>query len=137
MAALRIGTLALQQLLINTTLRTQHRVMIAQGQVATGKKTQQFSGIPEDASRLVNIKSELARTDQFQENIIIAEKRLKLMGFSLDEIDNIARAFRSQLSNALNGRSEERRVGKECVSTCRARWAPYHYNKKTKKKHNN
>src|SRR3546814_1256871 len=23
-------------------------------------------------------------------------------------------------------RSEERRVGKECVSTCRARWSPYH-----------
>src|SRR3546814_7556618 len=26
-----------------------------------------------------------------------------------------------------NGRSEERRVGKECVSTCRSRWSPYHY----------
>src|SRR3546814_11640835 len=26
-------------------------------------------------------------------------------------------------------RSEERRVGKECVSTCRSRWAPYHYQK--------
>src|SRR3546814_12042176 len=26
-------------------------------------------------------------------------------------------------------RSEERRVGKECVSTCRSRWSPYHYNK--------
>src|SRR3546814_13829064 len=26
--------------------------------------------------------------------------------------------------NAL--RSEERRVGKECVSTCRSRWSPYH-----------
>src|SRR3546814_15656606 len=25
-----------------------------------------------------------------------------------------------------NGRSEERRVGKECVSTCRSRWSPYH-----------
>src|SRR3546814_12347550 len=24
------------------------------------------------------------------------------------------------------GRSEERRVGKECVSTCRSRWWPYH-----------
>src|SRR3546814_16571248 len=24
------------------------------------------------------------------------------------------------------GRSEERRVGKECVSTCRSGWAPYH-----------
>src|SRR3546814_16664475 len=30
-------------------------------------------------------------------------------------------------------RSEERRVGKECVSTCRSRWSPYHYRKKTKR----
>src|SRR3546814_14327869 len=29
-------------------------------------------------------------------------------------------------------RSEERRVGKECVSTCRSRWAPYHLKKKKK-----
>src|SRR3546814_15379724 len=27
---------------------------------------------------------------------------------------------------ALASRSEERRVGKECVSTCRFRWSPYH-----------
>src|SRR3546814_14792687 len=27
-------------------------------------------------------------------------------------------------------RSEERRVGKECVSTCRYRWSPYHEKKK-------
>src|SRR3546814_11490641 len=26
----------------------------------------------------------------------------------------------------LADRSEERRVGKECVSTCRSRWSPYH-----------
>src|SRR3546814_13689655 len=30
-------------------------------------------------------------------------------------------------------RSEERRVGKECVSTCRSRWSPYHKKKKHKK----
>src|SRR3546814_12501356 len=35
------------------------------------------------------------------------------------------------LSNAdsrtnLEARSEERRVGKECVSKCRSRWSPYH-----------
>src|SRR3546814_14621564 len=28
-------------------------------------------------------------------------------------------------------RSEERRVGKECVSTCRSRWSPYHSKKNT------
>src|SRR3546814_10687073 len=27
---------------------------------------------------------------------------------------------------AARQRSEERRVGKECVSTCRSRWSPYH-----------
>src|SRR3546814_15089476 len=26
----------------------------------------------------------------------------------------------------ISRRSEERRVGKECVSTCRSRWSPYH-----------
>src|SRR3546814_11394414 len=31
-------------------------------------------------------------------------------------------------------RSEERRVGKECVSTCRSRWWPYHSKKTNNKK---
>ena len=30
------------------------------------------------------------------------------------------------ISKDPNFRSEERRVGKECVSTCRSRWSPYH-----------
>src|SRR3546814_16392914 len=30
------------------------------------------------------------------------------------------------LSGGEAQRSEERRVGKECVSTCRSRWSPYH-----------
>src|SRR3546814_19175351 len=45
--------------------------------------------------------------------------------------NNVARALRQR--GAGNGakvafymRSEERRVGKECVSTCRSRWSPYH-----------
>src|SRR3546814_5923865 len=32
-------------------------------------------------------------------------------------------------------RSEERRVGKECVSTCRSRWSPYHSKKNTSRYH--
>src|SRR3546814_4886403 len=30
------------------------------------------------------------------------------------------------LARVRGRRSEERRVGKECVSTCRSRWSPYH-----------
>src|SRR3546814_14214451 len=42
------------------------------------------------------------------------------------DLDRISR-------NALQFRSEERRVGKECVSTCSSRWSPYHYKKNTYK----
>ena len=35
--------------------------------------------------------------------------------------------FQSELLQLFeNTRSEERRVGKECVSECRSRWSPYH-----------
>src|SRR3546814_15280037 len=37
--------------------------------------------------------------------------------------------FSLDMASAARGvvtRSEERRVGKECVSTCRSRWSPYH-----------
>src|SRR3546814_12371347 len=38
-----------------------------------------------------------------------------------------ATALHNDLRNREGGgRSAERRVGKECVSTCRSRWSPYH-----------
>src|SRR3546814_19962749 len=42
-------------------------------------------------------------------------------------VENAQSAFTSR-----HERSAERRVGKECVSTCRSRGSPYHYNKKTR-----
>src|SRR3546814_11933374 len=38
------------------------------------------------------------------------------MCFAADTMENLQQHYRS----------EERRVGKECVSTCRSRWSPYH-----------
>src|SRR3546814_4005608 len=48
--------------------------------------------------------------------------------------DDLGRALRAEASRYPGQeervlqfyRSEERRVGKECVSTCRSRWSPYH-----------
>src|SRR3546814_11915666 len=34
--------------------------------------------------------------------------------------------YSTDAEKLLSRRSEERRVGQECVSTCRSRWAPYH-----------
>src|SRR3546814_3043385 len=40
--------------------------------------------------------------------------------------DSVKYAFYYGAVVLLAARSEERRVGKECVSTCRSRWSPYH-----------
>src|SRR3546814_20160001 len=45
-----------------------------------------------------------------------------------DQPKRLAAAILAFAQNAdkLDARSEERRVGKECVRTCRSRWSPYH-----------
>src|SRR3546814_8135883 len=49
-----------------------------------------------------------------------AAKGTRLLGARAVIAEGFERIHRSNL------RSEERRVGKECVSTCRSRWSPYH-----------
>src|SRR3546814_11324127 len=49
-------------------------------------------------------------------------------GFGFAEEYDIERKFRETRRYQV-ARSEERRVGKECVSRCRSRWSPYHYKK--------
>src|SRR3546814_13252759 len=44
---------------------------------------------------------------------------------AFDDGINGGQAYRKQIGIS-NDRSEERRVGKECVSTCRSRWSPEH-----------
>src|SRR3546814_12385418 len=58
-------------------------------------------------------------------------RRARIIGFDElphpetdDELDDEIDGERDR--NPHNVRSEERRVGKECVSTCRSRWSPYH-----------
>src|SRR3546814_982023 len=46
---------------------------------------------------------------------------LPVMGFA-----SLYPSYESGWRAPASTRSEERRVGKECVSTCRSRWSPYH-----------
>ena len=49
---------------------------------------------------------------------------------SIVQVEAIGVDAASRVTNALmasaKGRSEERRVGKECMVQCRSRWSPYH-----------
>ena len=53
-------------------------------------------------------------------NLRIAENELDKQSLKSIVIDS------SYVKGIAPGRSEERRVGKECTSWCRSRWSPYH-----------
>ena len=44
----------------------------------------------------------------------------------INQIGTVTTARRPAIVAAVNARSEERRVGKECLRLCRSRWSPYH-----------
>src|SRR3546814_6378770 len=66
------------------------------------------------------------RTGSSQQTAIF----LAQLKFFSQVFEPLIRRKRTELGQAgieIHGfRSEERRVGKECVSTCRSRWSPYH-----------
>src|SRR3546814_12480775 len=66
-------------------------------------------------------------------NAVLADKFLEHFdGFSIGSNDMTQLTLGLDRDSGLiahlfdERRSEERRVGKECVSTCRSRWSPYH-----------
>src|SRR3546814_6334164 len=64
--------------------------------------------------------AEYATTNMF---VYFKGKRARL--FILNASEEAEPTYFKRFSD-LGPRSEERRVGKECVSTCRSRWSPYH-----------
>src|SRR3546814_21163460 len=60
-------------------------------------------------------------------DLVEQEQRVRRLRL-LHALDDLAR-HRTDIGPPVAARSEERRVGKECVSTCRSRWAPTHYKK--------
>src|SRR3546814_20121237 len=66
--------------------------------------------------------------DVFDRGLVRAHRDRAAVRFA--EHDFLIREVAERLGERLDDvRSEERRVGKECVSTCRSRWSPYHYKK--------
>src|SRR3546814_18655257 len=52
--------------------------------------------------------------------------RSAMVGRVIYDVIAMDRGYRQRMSDATTSRSAERRVGKECVSTCRSRCSPNH-----------
>src|SRR3546814_12587609 len=73
------------------------------------------------------LKAEANRTRKQRRSLLQLHQDLCALGYtgSYDRVAAFARRWRQEQQE----RSEERRVGKECVRTCRSRWSPDHYKK--------
>src|SRR3546814_20146953 len=72
-----------------------------------------------------------------QRNIAVADYNFPVWIPPADEYFLIHAFNQCVLAGKIAKRSEERRVGKECVSTCRSRWSPYHDKKQKRQDPNN
>src|SRR3546814_13161352 len=70
--------------------------------------------------------------ERFRATAIVASNSAAIRTLQLKPT-SVSNTIISICGNSSFQRSEERRVGKECVSTCRSRWSPYHEKKKKRK----
>src|SRR3546814_18764453 len=93
-------------------------------EVIGGRERPTCLATPEEAmvaQMIVDIGNEHVEGDAPIEGVSV---RLPLRAMLREGIDDLR--VTASLSILGAHRSEERRVGKECVSTCRSRWSPYH-----------
>src|SRR3546814_3416341 len=79
-----------------------------------------ISGLYDFESAVTRIKAARLAIDQTGERVLLTARTEGFIRGAPDIDESIRRV------KAFADRSEERRVGKECVSTCRSRWSPSH-----------
>src|SRR3546814_17277836 len=81
----------------------------------------------EDTVRVADLKIRASRGERVQKEVRVGkEDLLRVTEFMHPRLPEICETMPASLGRAVLNRSEERRVGKECVSTCRSRGSTYH-----------
>src|SRR3546814_19193405 len=75
--------------------------------------------------RLLPAEKGIIESDEIPADILAEMRDMGLFGLTIPEEYGGAGMNVSQYIKTIH-RSEKRRGGKECVSTCRSRWSPYH-----------
>ena len=82
--------------------QTQGRISDEQSQVSSGIKSQNYTGMAGDASRLVTMETTHARATQYTANNTLVAGRLQSMEGSISQIFDVATDLKTLLVNALN-----------------------------------
>ena len=97
----RVSTFGQSQSLLNTLLRNQAKVFNSQEQLNTGKKSDDFRGLANEATTLMNSKSFLGRVDNFKKIITNVQGKVDANDVQLNGVLNMARDFRQNIIEVL------------------------------------
>jgi flagellin-like hook-associated protein FlgL len=95
----RIGTFAQQKFIMFHALRTQRSLVDGSIQLASGQKSQRYSGIAQDINRLFAVETAQMRSREYLHNVDVAQRRIGLTDLNLGEIEEIARQMRGILED--------------------------------------
>ena len=98
-----VSTLAQNLLVTSFALNTQTRLGDLQVQIASGEKSQRYSGIAPDASRLLNLETQNQTATAYNQSIDIVQTRIKLMSTGLQSLDDAAENFGGTLALQSSG----------------------------------
>lgn len=101
----RVTQLSQQTQTMSHVLDAQKRIQDAQIQISTGVKSQTFTGISADATRLVSLEGLVTRFDQFNKNNTVIELRLQFMDQSVSTIFDAVIELRNLIIQRVNDSS--------------------------------
>src|SRR3546814_17660017 len=91
------------------------------------EKARELKAAQAEAADLAGLVGDSASDAEMRE---LAQEELATAEVRIAALDRELKVLMLPKDAADETRSEERRVGKECVSTCRSRWSPYHEKQK-------
>jgi len=98
----RVATLSQQTRLFSFVNDTQRRYDDLQTQIASGFKSQNYSGIARETGRLLSLETTHAKVTQYIENNTTVDRRLQTMESNVAQINDIMGKFKTLLVSALN-----------------------------------
>ena len=87
---------------------------------------QNFDRHTKEIKKAANYMRGKKKKNEFEQIAPFRQALLTIQSVSNEQIRRIYKSFRIRSNELFFRRSEERRVGKECLRLCRSRWSPYH-----------
>lgn len=103
----RIGTYGASQLYLTRIMASQGRLDLLQTQVATGKKSANYTGIASDSNRLINFETQIIEATSYKRNNDLANTRMTAAQTSLNSAQSTIAQFKKMLDQFASGNTTD------------------------------